>query len=180
MIRPLHSVGKIGDWNAKSDPIASWAGRFSVLSICRIGKSRCVNTEVRLLSRRREYQLKEEFVRRDLSKKYGVKLEKRKLRLRNTDREHEFDIVSPDETIVGEVKSYKLLSSGNRPSAKIAHIAEACLFLLHAEKAKKRLLVFTDKEFFEYVKRGTICKIAKANGIDVMFCDTKRMLKENE
>lgn len=57
--------------------------------------------------------------------------------------EHKFDLVSPDESIVIECKSYTWTRSGNWPSAKIAHANEA-LFYLSRVKAGRKLLVLQE------------------------------------
>jgi hypothetical protein len=88
------------------------------------------------------WQKKEEHVRKVLSEKFGAKFEEREVPLRGTDKPYRFDLVSPDGSIVGEVKTYvSPTKSGQRPSAKIARASEGCLFLMHAEGAKKRLLI---------------------------------------
>lgn len=88
-------------------------------------------------------QEKEEYVRKVLSEKFGVEFEEREVPLRGTDKPYRFDLVSPDGSIVGEVKTYvSPTKSGKRPSAKIAHASEGCLFLMHAEGAKRRYLIY--------------------------------------
>ena len=71
------------------------------------------------------WQKKEEYVRKILSRKFGVKFEDREVPLRGTDKTYRFDLVSPDGSIVGEVKTYvSPTKGGKRPSAKVAHASE--------------------------------------------------------
>jgi len=44
-------------------------------------------------------------------------------------KNHKFDLVSTDERYIGECKDYSWTTTGKTPSAKIAHINEAVLFL---------------------------------------------------
>ncbi|MDH7476934.1 MAG: hypothetical protein QHH17_00945 [Candidatus Bathyarchaeota archaeon] len=120
------------------------------------------------------WQKKEEYVRKVLSERFGVKFKEGDVRLRGTNKTYRFDLVSPNGSIVGEVKTYvSPTKSGKRPSAKIAHASEACLFLMHAEGAKKRLLVFTDKNFYTLYKNERQGQMAKANGIEIMLVNAR-------
>jgi hypothetical protein len=117
------------------------------------------------------WQEKEEHVRKVLSEKFGVKFEEREVPLRGTDKPYRFDLVSPDGSIIGEVKTYvSPTKSGKRPSAKIAHASEGCLFLMHAEGAKKRLLILTDRNFTLY-KNERQGWMAEADGIEIMLVE---------
>lgn len=119
---------------------------------------------------------KEAYVREALGKEFGIKLVERKVPLRGTNKGYKFDLVSPDGSIVGEVKSYVYsLPSGGRPSAKIAHASEACLFLMHAEGAKRKLLVFTVREFYENYKRERQGQIAEFNGIELILVEINEL-----
>lgn len=121
---------------------------------------------------RSNWKEKEDYVRQILSKKLGVVLSEREVPLNGARKGYRFDLVSLDGSIVGEVKSYVYsLPSGSRPSAKIAHASEACLFLIHARGAKKRLLVFTDREFYENYRRERQGQIAVHNGIELVLVE---------
>lgn len=118
------------------------------------------------------WQKKEEHIRSMLSRKFGVKLEKRKVPLRGTDNKtYEFDLVSNDGSIVGEIKTYTCKAK-RFPYAKIAHTSEACLFLSHTD-AKKKLLVLTDKDFYklftEDPRGNRQAEMAKADGIQIIL-----------
>jgi len=58
-------------------------------------------------------------------------------------KQHKFDIVSSDRSVVAECKSYTWTSSGNRPSAKFSTALEA-VFYLSRINADHKLLVFQD------------------------------------
>ena len=115
---------------------------------------------------------KEEYVRKILSEEFRVKFEEREVPLRGTDKPYRFDLVSPDGSIVGEVKTYvSPTKGGKRPSAKIAHASEGCLFLMHAEGAKKRLLILTDRNFYTLYKNERQGQMAESNGIEIMLVE---------
>jgi len=84
---------------------------------------------------------KEKFVRKRLEEMLGVPLPKRKLivgYLKNFPKIHEFDLVSDDVQIVGEVTS----SKGDYRGA-----LTNCVFLSKV-KAKKKILAFTNANFY--------------------------------
>jgi hypothetical protein len=117
---------------------------------------------------------KEEYVRKVLSKKFGVKLEECNVPLRGTTETYKFDLVSPDRSIVGEVKTFVYsIPSGRPPFRKIAHASEACWFLIHAEGVRRRFLVFTDKEFYENYKESRQGQMAKDDGIEIKLVEVK-------
>jgi hypothetical protein len=118
------------------------------------------------------WRKKEELIRVVLEKEFRVHLEEREVSLRRAKTGYKFDLVSPDGSIVGEIKTYKSpTSGGKRPSAKIAHASDACLLLLAAENAKKRLLIFTNKNFYELYKSERQGQIAESNGIEIRLIE---------
>jgi len=119
-----------------------------------------------------EWSKKEEYVRQILSKEFRTNLEEHTVRLHGLNESYRFDLVSPDGSIVGEIKTYAYnLPSGSRPSGKIAHASEACLFLMHAEGAKRRLLVLTDRDFYENYKKERQGRMAELNGIEIILVE---------
>lgn len=80
---------------------------------------------------------------------FGTSLRKRKLVIgydsRNKPQIHEFDIVSDDMGIVGEIKS------GRKSRGNYLGALSDCLFLTKV-KARKKLLVITDRRFYGYFK----------------------------
>ena len=102
----------------------------------------------------------EEAVRKALERELGTPLHKRKLTIgKNANGKEipkEFDLVSDDEKIVVEVKSFKL---GNKTTKKAgytttrkARLICACFYLGKVENAAKRILALTDKELFNQFK----------------------------
>jgi len=102
----------------------------------------------------------EEAVRKALERELGTPLHKRKLTIgKNSNGEEikkEFDLVSNDEKIVVEVKSFKL---GNQTTGKAGYsttrksrLINACFYLGKVEKAGKRILALTDEELFTQFK----------------------------
>jgi hypothetical protein len=119
-----------------------------------------------------KWRKKEDYVRKALTKKFGIEFKEMKVPLRGLDKGYKFDLVSVDGSIVGEIKTYTYsLPSGSRPSAKIAHASEACLFLMHAQGAKRKLLVFTDREFYNKFKRERQGRMAEYNGIEIILVE---------
>jgi hypothetical protein len=120
-----------------------------------------------------EWKEKQERVRAVLEKEFGVGLSEWEAALRGTkNRGCKFDLVSPDGSIVGEVKTFTPIKNGrHKPFAKISGTSEACFFLIHAKRAKKRLLVLTDREFFELYKRERSAEIAESEGVDIRLVE---------
>lgn len=68
-------------------------------------------------------------------------------------RQYEFDAVSEDRSIVAGIKSYTgKTSGGNRPAAKISGVYKE-IFFLSLVRSEYKLLVLTDSEFFEIIKK---------------------------
>jgi hypothetical protein len=77
---------------------------------------------------------------------------------------HNFDLVSEDSAIVAEVKSHSLTASGNIPSAKISDTYATC-GMLEKVTAKQKLLLLTDRSFYELFERYSDGKISRAISI---------------
>lgn len=100
----------------------------------------------------------EESVRTILSKEYGVVLTKRRLTLQRekhdrTPNTHEFDFVSPDQKIVGEIKSYKYTKKA-QANTRLPRVMMDCWYL-SLVKAEIKLLVLTDEKFYEEFKKDS-------------------------
>ena len=106
----------------------------------------------------------ENLIRNFLEGMFGVHLRKRKLVVgydsKNRPQIHEFDVVSDDMNIVGEIKS------GRKSRGNFVGALSDC-FLLTKVKAKKKLLVLSDKEFYGHFKANAEGIIP--NDIDVML-----------
>lgn len=91
----------------------------------------------------------ERLIRDFLERMFGISLEKRRLVIgydsRNKPQIHEFDVVADDLSIVGEIKS------GRKSRGNYLRALSDCLFLTKI-KARKKLLILTNKEFYAYFK----------------------------
>jgi len=106
----------------------------------------------------------EQLIRDFLAEVFGASLGKRRLVIgydsKNKPQIHEFDFVSDDMNIVGEIKS-------GRKSRGNYHGALTDILFLTKVKAKKKLLVLTNKELYMYFRvrsEGVI-----PNNIDIML-----------
>lgn len=104
-----------------------------------------------------KYHRKEEKVRRILSEQLKTDVEKRKL-VYARDKQgfpkiHEYDLVANTENglLVGEVKSSSYSNEARYKTTKFWRVLGACIFLEKAE-ASRKILVLTEKEFFEHFK----------------------------
>ena len=59
----------------------------------------------------------------------------------NPPKPHKFDLVSDDKSIVAECKNYSWTETGNIPSAKMAFLNQAVLYLSHISKEAKKIIV---------------------------------------
>jgi|ERR1700676_330858 len=66
---------------------------------------------------------------------------------------HRFDLVSDDERFVGECKNYSWTETGNMPSAKMAFLNEAVLYLSLLPKSTQKFIVM---RLDAHPKRGTL------------------------
>lgn len=91
----------------------------------------------------------ERLIRSFVGEMLGVSLKKHKLVIgydsKNKPQIHEFDLVSDDMSIIGEIKS------GRKSRGNFLGALSDCLFLTKV-KAKKKLLILTDKEFYAHFK----------------------------
>ena len=65
----------------------------------------------------------------------------KKIKIGNPPRDHCFDIANERNSIVVECKCYTWTETGNVPSAKLAFINEAVLYLLHLPKNVEKFVV---------------------------------------
>src|SRR5215471_1085574 len=108
------------------------------------------------------------YVRDWLKKKYGVSFGRNKLPLMGCEGFHYFDAVSSNGKIAAEIKTASGRTSGGKhPSGKRASAFEQLYFLLLA-KAKLKLLVVTDPEFFEIMKDRTAGCLPDT--IELVYC----------
>ncbi|CAA9589570.1 MAG: hypothetical protein AVDCRST_MAG18-4667 [uncultured Thermomicrobiales bacterium] len=69
-----------------------------------------------------------------------------------TQRQHVFDLVAENRSLIGEIRTYTLGESGGRPAGKFAHCYAACLFLFRS-KARRKVLILTDRPFWSRFRR---------------------------
>ncbi len=67
-------------------------------------------------------------------------------------RQHLFDLVAENRSLVGEIRTYTMGESGGRPAGKFAHCYAACLFLFRS-KARRKVLILTDQVFWARFNR---------------------------
>ena len=80
-------------------------------------------------------------VRLALEKLYKIIFFEKSINIGNPPKLHKFDAVSEDGSIVAECKSYTWTESGNIPSAKMAILNEAVLYLSNIPKGVKKIIV---------------------------------------
>ena len=107
----------------------------------------------------------EPFVRKWLEGKYGQHFHKEDLPLAGTEGCHEFDAVSDDGTIVAAITSASGKTSGGKnPSGKVDSVYRELYFLSNV-KAGTKLLVLTDRGFFDLICKKTEGKLAGGNAL---------------
>lgn len=106
-----------------------------------------------------------------LSRKWCVELEERKVKIGEAFKK--FDMVSEDESLIGDAKYMKNIPV---PAAKWSDISE-CVWLLQKTNAKRKFMVFgQDREIAErYLKRWS--SIVK--DIEFYFFDGKKLERLN-
>lgn len=104
-----------------------------------------------------EYSRKEKRIREILSKELNTQVRKEKLeichRSNGSIREHEFDIVAktPQGLVVGEVKASRYGNEARFITTKFHRVLTACVYLGRV-KAVKKLLILTERKFYERFK----------------------------
>ncbi|MCK5017772.1 MAG: hypothetical protein KAS32_11975 [Candidatus Peribacteraceae bacterium] len=76
-----------------------------------------------------------------LEKRYGMEFFPRSILIGRPKKGHNFDLASEKLDIVVECKCYTWTSSGNAPSAKLAMLNEAILYLSYLPTKTKKLIV---------------------------------------
>lgn len=113
----------------------------------------------------------EEYVRQELERQFGQPFGKLHMpidqRSDGLPATHEFDAVSADGQIVADIKSSTgKTSSGKYPSGKVA-VAYKDLYFLSLVKAKRRILVLTDPDFYEIFESNSDGKLMP--GLELML-----------
>ena len=121
----------------------------------------------------------EERASQALQKKYGQKLAKKAIDIGNPSKRHFFDLVSEDDNVIAECKNYSYTETGNIPSAKMAFLNEAVLYLSHVPPDRKKIIVLRrehhlrrSESLAEYYKRTYFHLL---DGIAIMELDVETM-----
>jgi hypothetical protein len=110
----------------------------------------------------------EPYVRSWLETRYGKSFRCHFLPLAGCCGRHEFDAVSQDDKIIAAIKCSSGKTSGKKnPSGKISSLYEELYFLAGTD-AETRLVVLTNREFFELAKKRTSAKLAR--NIQILHC----------
>lgn len=114
------------------------------------------------------------YVLKEVSRKLGVNLKKKKLSIGNPAREKKFDGVSEDgDTVVYISTSNGYSKSGKLPVGKINAIYMCC-FMMNLTSAKRKILVFTSEEFYRIIEEKTKGFL---NGFELMYIELPEHLK---
>lgn len=104
-------------------------------------------------------KLVEPYIRNNLQKEMGCNFyDKDKKLILITGGTHKFDIVSLDKSIIGDIKSSQIRKNGKVGAGTIKS-AFFDIYMLTLIKAKKKIMVFTDTEFYNLFKRRSVGKI---------------------
>jgi hypothetical protein len=110
----------------------------------------------------------EPYVRDWLAEKFGISFHKKFVQLAECEGLHEFDAVSADRRIVAGIKSSSAKTSGEKnPSGKIASAFQELYFLVLV-KAEIKILVLTDRDFFDLLIKRTRNKLP--SNIQLLYC----------
>lgn len=120
--------------------------------------------------------LAEPYVRRWCSSKYGIEFEdfEKEIRL-VTGGVHRFDAVSRDGSVVAGIKTSTLRDNG-QVSAGVIKSTFTELYFLSLIKANTKLMILTDKGYYEYFRRISEGKIAQ--GVEIIHCPLSKEIKE--
>ena len=113
------------------------------------------------------YHEKETRARKVLELRFGVPLPETEVPV-SGGVVYKFDLVSPDRKIVGEIRASGFPARGKLRETQIAEMCEACLFLLGAKEADMRLLVFTEREFYEPFVKTRQARVAASMGVELL------------
>ena len=104
-----------------------------------------------------------------MEEELGVPLQKKRIQVVEG-VEHEFDFVSEDGSIIGEVKTSgegRIGITHNRFQTIFGDISRDCLLLLAHSRAKKRFFVLTDETVYGRFRASQYGKAAQALGIEI-------------
>jgi len=119
---------------------------------------------------------KEELVKRALETRFHTSfLRDRKAQtIRTLGGEHSFDLVSSKVRIIGEVKSTQYPAAEKSLPTKVGDVSRDIILLLGVKRAKRRILVLTDKKFFDFFINTRQARIANSLGVKTILVDSRR------
>jgi hypothetical protein len=104
-------------------------------------------------------QLIEPYVREKLRQKIGCEFYDKDIKLELvTGGNHKFDIVSLDKNIIGDIKSHQTRENGRAGVGAVKSIYFD-IYMLSLVKAKRKVLVLTNKDFYNFFKRISTGKV---------------------
>ena len=118
-------------------------------------------------------------VRRRLEAQEGIPLPEGRApvgrRADGNQRQHVFDLVAENRSLIGEIRTYTLSESGGRPAGKFAHCYADCLFLFRS-KARRKVLILTDRAFWSRFRRESDGVVEGIEIIHVPLDDTSPIM----
>jgi hypothetical protein len=95
------------------------------------------------------------YVLKEVSRRIGICLTEKRIKIGSPKREKKFDGVSEDENIVVSISTSSGYSkSGKLPVGKINAIYMCC-YMMNLTSAKRKILAFTNEEFYRIIQEKT-------------------------
>lgn len=120
--------------------------------------------------------LAEPHVRQWCSSKYGIEFEDHEKEVSLvTGGVHRFDVVSKDGAVVAGIKTSALRDDG-KVSPGVIKSTFTELYFLSLIKARVKLMILTDKGYWEHFRRISMGKVSE--GIEIVHCPLSKEIKE--
>ncbi len=119
----------------------------------------------------------EQYVRDWCSNKYGIGFEdcEKEVRL-VTGGIHRFDVVAKDGSVVAGVKTSALRDDG-KVGGGVIKSTFAELYFLSLIKAPMKLMILTDREYYDHFRKVSRDKVAE--GIEIIHCPLPKEVEKN-
>ena len=119
----------------------------------------------------------ERYVRHWCSSKYGTEIEdyEKKIQL-VTGSVHRFDVVAKDGSIIAGIKTSALRIDG-KVSTGVIKSTFTELYFLSLISAPKKLMILTDKGYYEYFRKISNGKVA--DGIEIIHCPLPKEIEKD-
>lgn len=122
-------------------------------------------------------KLIEPYIRERLRQKIGCDFYSKDIKLSLiTGGEHRFDIVSLDKNIVGDIKSNHVRANG-KVGTGVKKSIYFDIYMLSLIKAKRKIMVLTNKDFYNFFKRVSTGKVL--DDIEIVLIELSDDLKIN-